>query len=156
MTLIKAVRQKKVLKCVAFIHIIRCLFIVLFNLWVRCVQCIFGMLLYVCKCMHMCVNTWILETVLFCFLGQCSAVMPTCFRKLLRVVVLWKITAHADYPLSSGPSHWSETNERSHFFLLCSYNTTLQCCRQKPYYKLLYSAMLIKPPLLSLQHRTAR
>ena len=140
---------------IKYLHV--CKFpVILFSFWVRYVQCTSGTLLYVCKGMHTCLNTWSLETGLFCFLGQCRVAVPVSLRMLLCVIVQWKIMAHADYPLSSGPSHWSETNERLHFFLLCSYNTTLQCCRQKSCYKLFYSAMLIIPPLLSLQHRPAR
>lgn len=85
--------------------------------------------------------------LLLCWLvfGSCSGLQ--CHDKLQPLLI---ICCHL------APGHWSETNERSHFFLLCCYNTSLRCCRQKPYYKLFYSVMLIMPPLLSLQHRTSR
>lgn len=71
--------------------------------------------------------------LLLCWLvfGSCSALQ--CHDKLQPLLIICCHLAHG---------HRSETNERSHFFPLCCYNTSLRCCRQNPYYKLFYSVML--------------
>lgn len=166
MTLLKSVYQEKLLKCTALLIHFRSLNEIFICMqiprcftrpWARYGEQRFDAHCCLCVQMHahlfehlglggeLVLPPWV---VVCCCAGlslSCSA--SQCHDELQPMLI---ICCH----LASG--HPSETNERSHFFPLCCYNTSLPRCRQNPYYKLFYSVMFIMPPLLSLQHRTSR